>query len=311
MAKKDNLRQGIFDKYKTNLNLLQDNSLITNYKYKDVYVCPLCLVSYSELKKEDLLTFEDAPPKELGGKYDTLTCAKCNNDAGAFVDFHFVERLREMERPMLLPDTENPVIVDTIWGDINARLRVGADRVMKMLLPPKFNNPKVLEPHIDNVKGGDILNFKFKDSKVDLDRVEYSILKSAYMLLFEKIGYLAILQPCFDRIRLQIRHPEKRIIGKGFWGQRYTDKIKDGVYLIKNEGMECFAITFSTDTGKTKKKFIVFLPIDEKNFNHILDKINKARYDKSIIVEEVGDIDLTKDFEELTKIKDWIDSVQI
>ncbi|MDD4438113.1 MAG: HNH endonuclease [Tissierellia bacterium] len=45
---------------------------------------------------------EDAPPKSLGGKANTLTCKTCNSKCGHEIDFHLTERLLEIDTSVLI-----------------------------------------------------------------------------------------------------------------------------------------------------------------------------------------------------------------
>ncbi|MEU9454846.1 hypothetical protein [Streptomyces sp. NPDC048277] len=57
---------------------------------EDLYACPLCLTSICRIGAVEsrYLTFEDAPPKSVGGRPLALTCQPCNNNSGTHFDAH-------------------------------------------------------------------------------------------------------------------------------------------------------------------------------------------------------------------------------
>jgi hypothetical protein len=138
MSKGIGKRKKIFDKFVNQLKILNENNLLANFEGHEegVYICPICLNKFSKKdlsgNSTNMLTLEDAPPKALGGKANTLTCKKCNNKCGYEIDFHLIERLIELDNRSFLPNTgskvtlthnglkvHGEVCVDSI-GDINS-----------------------------------------------------------------------------------------------------------------------------------------------------------------------------------------------
>jgi len=116
MGKIEHRRQIIFDRYSKQLhNLVSYNLIDYELKYEQTYICPICLNQFSEkdldTSLENFLTLEDAPPKSLGGKANTLTCKKCNNESGYKIDFHLTQKLHEVGVESFKPKTTSKVSI--------------------------------------------------------------------------------------------------------------------------------------------------------------------------------------------------------
>ena len=66
----------------------------------EYYACPCCLRAYGrDAPSDGTLTYEDVPPKSVGGRWLVLTCKQCNNTAGTRLDAQ--ARLREEQLDFL------------------------------------------------------------------------------------------------------------------------------------------------------------------------------------------------------------------
>lgn len=273
MSKGENRRKAIFEKFKDNLNLLIDNGFVTCQK--DVYLCPICLQPHQDLNSNDPLTLEDVPPKSLGGSANTLTCKSCNNTAGYKIDFHLTERLREIDNGKLTPGTETSVKVNIDGEIFQGEITVADDGTMKMFHSKKNNHPEKLEKKMKQVKGGKTINMDFLKSRVIPENLEYALLKTGYLMMFEKFGYSLLLNDCFEIVRQQLRNPEERIYPEGFWFSPPYPKSMSGVYFICDKGLECFVAMFILDTGKTERMFGTLLPLPLIPIADVIMNLNK------------------------------------
>lgn len=274
MAKKSHeKRERIFKKYRDNLKLLVSNNLIS--EETNIYICPICLKKHKHLNEDDPLTLEDAPPKALGGKPNTLTCKSCNNRCGYLIDSHLAKRMNEIDQKKFLPNTS--VKVKTIINNevLNGTLSVNENGEMSMFHSLKNNNPKTLNPIMENVEPGKIIDFNFEKSTVIPEKLEYSLLKTAFLILFEKTGYCFILDECYNTVREQLKNPDKRVYPEYFWFKNIY-RLKQGVYFVTDKGYECFFVTFNLDTGKTKSSFLVVLPCSINKIEDIIEKLTSA-----------------------------------
>lgn len=272
MSKGNAKRQKIFDLYVANRNLLIENKLIVGEK--DLYICPLCTNSFSEINGEVPLTLEDAPPKSLGGKADTLTCKTCNNVSGHEIDFHLTERLRELDSAEFLPNTETKVKVKIGDEIFNATMSIDENGTMSMFHSNKNNHHEKLDEKMLGLEGGEVLDLTFLKTRVIPENLEYALLKTAYILAFKKFGNSFIFDSCFDIVRNQLKNPNERIYSENFWLTPPYPKEMEGVYFVCDKGLESLFVLFNLDTGITLRKYGVFLPCP---INDITDIIVRLR----------------------------------
>lgn len=280
MSKTHQKRERIFKKYQENLNLLIDNGLVSSEK--NIYICPICLKKHKGLNEKDPLTLEDAPPKALGGKPNVLTCKSCNNECGYLIDSHLAKRMNEIDQRKFLPNTSVKVKTTIDGETFNSTLSVDENGIMSMFHSAKNNNPNKLTPIMEKVGKDKIINFDFEKSTVIPEKLEYSLLKTAYLMLFEKTGYCLILDKCYDSIREQLQNPDERVYPEYFWFRNAND-IKPGVYFVNDKGYECFFVIFDLDTGKTKSSFFVVLPSPVNDIVDIVEKVNSAINNKQTL----------------------------
>lgn len=300
----------ILFRYQENLKLLQSIKLI-QLENVDRYICPICLEPHDEKD----LTLEDAPQKSLGGTANTLTCKICNNEAGHKIDHHLTSRLNELDDAQFMPNSEIPVRV-IINGDVlQATLKIDNDGLMTIDHSIRNNNPNKLEKSMDMTQSGDIVDIEFVKKKVIPDNLEFALLKTAYILFFEKFGYAFILDPCYDVVRKQIREPENRIFPEGFWvTPPNLIEIKNGVYFICKKGLECVLVLFNVRTDKTERKFGVFLPIPNSNYENVLKEIRhrvvkEKEYAFTLFPENQNRTDYLKDKCAIKQLSNWIQNI--
>jgi len=271
MNKRQKKRQAIFKKYVTNRNLLIDNTLIKGEI--DTYLCPICTKSHKSIDEKDPLTLEDAPPKSLGGKANTLTCKSCNNTCGHKIDFHLTERLRELDSVKFLPNTETRVKVKIEDEVFNGKISIDENGEMSMFYSIKNNHPIKLEEKMIGLRNGHVVDFNFLKTRVIPENLEYALLKSGYLLAFEKFGSSMIFEECFDIVRQQLKNPDERIYPENFWITPPYPEEMEGVYFVCDEGLESLLVLFNLNTGNTVRKFGTFLPCPVNPIEEVLDKL--------------------------------------
>lgn len=269
----------IFEKYRENINLLIANSLIDRKfdHFKNNYVCPVCLKKYDKLESENPLTLEDAPQKSIGGSKNTLTCKKCNNEAGFKIDHHLVNKLNELDNTKFLPNSEFPIKTNIDGKIFNANLKIDESGVMKVTHSKKNNNPKFIDENISELKKDKIIDFTYVQKNIIPDNLDYAVLKSAYIILFQYTGYKIILSPEYDLIRNQILNPEKRVIPENFYFFSHEPYMNDGVHFVCSKNFESVLIVFTAKTDKSSRNFCVFLPLPKRDYALTLKKIFEIR----------------------------------
>lgn len=305
MAKKEN----IFQKYKTNLNLLIDNNVIDGDK--DVYICPLTLDEHKSLDEKDPLSLEDAPQASLGGSAKTLTNKSINNTCGFKIDNHLVERFKQLEQQSFSPNQQIPIYFDIDGKKVRGTLKTYEDGESKLITNKKNNNPENLDNFVSETKDGDILDFKISSKSVDVGKAQYALLKNAYILFFEKTGYAYIWDKCFDTIRAQILNPERRLIPNKFYMNLPDNIISNGVYFVKERGIESVFVVFDLQYDSFHHKFGVFLPLG-KNTLYKINKNLTNRFKKekefNVCLHPITD-DFLTDISKIEKQAEWIDNI--
>lgn len=281
----DNKRKAIFDLYVTNLRMLREAGFFPNMKTQNMtpYLCPICLDEFTDehldTKLENHLTLEDAPPKSLGGKANILTCKKCNNTAGHEIDAHLANRLKELDKTKFFRNTEAKVKVEKDGIRVNGTMTIKNDGEIQMYHSEKNNNPEVLKKYIQSVKGGDVITSYFMPSKVNDDRLKIALLKTGYLLLFQKYGYSLILTNEYDRVREQLQNPDKLIYPLDFWflGPFSLELTKNVPFVIE-KGHECALPFFVLTTGKSSYVFATILPVNNRAIEDTIDAY-KGKFD--------------------------------
>lgn len=293
------------------MNFLIDNGFIKGDR--DVYICPICLRPHDNINGDDPLTLEGAPPKSLGGTANTLTCKSCNNTAGHKIDFHLTERLREIDSAKFTPGTETAVKVKINGEVFQGKVIVENDGTIKMFHSNKNNHSEKLKEAMDGLKGGAVINMDFLRSRVIPEHLEYVLLKSGYILAFERFGYSLILDNCFDVVRQQLQNPEQRIYPEGFWFSPPYPKSMTGVYFLCDKDLEYLIAMFNLDTGNTQRMFGTLLPLPATPINEVIENLNKKFENEGQQIEltlyplEQGKISYLSNADELNAMYKWIE----
>jgi len=115
-----------------------------------------------------------------------------------------------------------------------------------------------------------------------------SVLKSAYLLAFSKLGYMYIFQDSLDNIRMQILNRDKNILGNHYLIGRGIDlmlEIKDGVYYGLVENTHCVIVVMTLKLKKkdaTSHRVVVALPHPDDKDDSLYEKIAMMNTVKTI-----------------------------
>lgn len=308
MGKTEVKRQAIFDIYSKQLHGIVSNKLIEiDLKYDKTYICPICLEQFSEkdldTSLENFLTLEDAPPKSLGGKANTLTCEKCNNEAGYKVDFHLTQKLYEMGVQSFNPNTTSKVTITHKGITVNGIIEIDEQRNIKMIHSEKANNPEFLNDYIISTDKDDIVELSFPKTRVDFQKFEVALLKSAYILAFQHFGYSLILNNSYNIVREQILYPDKKIYPIGFWSkQSIINRSNSGFYLITKEGYAGFHVFFVLESDSEERGYAVYLPISDKHTVNVIAKLKEVEAGEEFSYKSYNNIDFITNMENQSEI---------
>jgi len=322
MAQTDQKKRILFDKFSNQLLILKEKNIILNdFEYDKPYLCPICLREFSErhltpLLKENHLTLEDAPPDSLGGSRIALTCKECNNTCGHTIDWHLTEAIHYRDSQAFYKGSVHPGKIAVDGKYVTVELTAEGNGVLKAYHRIAKNNPTVLEKFIFGLKNktiGPILNFERPAPKFLKERVNYAIVKTNYIITFSKFGYIFLLNPIYNDIRSQLLNPTQVIYPYSPFVENQFSSQDIGTKYITTQGLESILniMAFRTKYSETIVSASLNLPhltieqlgtrIDQAKVGNVLHG-EFSRYDDSI--------DLFNDFNEIEKIRRWINTRQ-
>ena len=315
MNKTEAKRKRLFDKYAKQLYDIVEAGLYNiELSFDQTFICPICLNQFSnedlDVKKKNHLTLEDAPPYSLGGRANTLTCKKCNNESGYKIDSHLVGLLNEQELRNFSPNTETYVTLEHKGEKVQGILKIDNEGVITITHLLKNNNPEKLEKYVDKTGKGDRPILFFKASRVEAKKVEVALLKSAYILAFEHYGYALILSRAFDVVRQQILNPDDEIYPNGFWSKDsiYNEQ-NEGVHFITSKNYEGIMSIFilETDNG-AKSGYGVYLPISFHNYKEVIENLKQLETGDELEFESYKNTDYYGDVKNQQMCADFMNT---
>lgn len=235
----------------------------------NVFLCPLCLYYFTDeaLQYTDTLSLEHVPPQSMGGTDGscTLTCTKCNNEAGTKLEAHLKTKLLIDDVFARLPGTSlevqyTPVVEgeEDIWLAATYQNEVDGIAVIG---DPKRSNPQLLNQVVSKDFAGRVSGLKIRFKTPAPRRAAVALLKTAYLYLFRILGYSAIMTPAMRSVREQIQNPLSAPID-GMWFREYTfpDEIL-GVNVIREpQEFRSWLVVFDLKSSHSVRRFGVFLP---------------------------------------------------
>lgn len=292
----------IFRKYTSHINTLIDNEIDSSIE-KDLYICPICLKSFS-LDQIDKLSLEDAPPYALGGKKIAVTCKICNNTCGYTIDSHLSNFIKYIEEKQFLPGSDRKIKIFDDDNQVNGKLEIGENSSLTVKLPIKFNNPKTLENHISTLDKDSIIYIQDDPLKIDMKKVSVSILKTAYIILYSKFGYTFLLDKFYDDLRMQILNPSRYII-PDLWTKQSSISVNDGVYLSDNNNYKGFFVIF-TLKNIIEHRFCICIPCPILYYEWIAEYFKKYKPGMPIYLLSLNHNDYLNNVDNIKSIKDWV-----
>ena len=295
--------------YRDQLSILHSMNLFRQY---DGYICPFCLNRFNE-DNVAALSLEDAPQEALGGSKVALTCKKCNNTMGGLIDCHLVNYIEAIECRQFPEGLEKRVTISNpvTGATTNALLRIESGQ-FKIYVPPRSNNPVILDHELPKWIENTLLNIEFADkANKRLPRnIVAAILKNAYVLLFAKFGYTFLLSPYYDILREQLFHPDKEILPDGFFhlGRLFAN---DGIYAVNDEQTRGFFIQYSL-RKRQLHTCIGFIPAPCISFENAAESLKGIRPGSKLLCSKVEAVD---DYiinpAAINQVIEWINSQEI
>jgi len=206
------------------------------------YVCPLCLLGFSEDDIGTDLTEEHVPPKSVGGAVLLLTCRSCNNSAGHTIDAAIADRdhiesfaqgisgTAEYTGRARLKLGDAEVTVDVETGPNGVRLNVVRGRTG----PTDLEALRAAFDAAVEAGTSDGLAFTLTPRRrVHTRQASIGDLKSAYLLAFTKFGYKYGTSAALSVVREQIDSPESKVVDHFFFPM--PDHDREGMILVTSE----------------------------------------------------------------------------
>lgn len=150
MNKSKKKKLAIFKLFSQNLEWIKEYPSISfKPDFTDGYICPLCFDVFFEKDLDNIhpnpLTFEDIPPKSLGGKPLALTCKKCNSKSGHELDIHLLNNLLQTDAKMFLPNSKAETTFELYGNKVNGVIEIDETGALKLDLQSQRSNPKQSE----------------------------------------------------------------------------------------------------------------------------------------------------------------------
>lgn len=282
------------------------------FQIMDAFICPICL---NIIKKEDsdIITIEDVPPKSVGGRPLLITCQPCNNVVGGSIEsflhnelqvFHLVRNPEDI--PFKAEYTLNGV---KIKGRVKIK-SIEDHEILCTIDSNDINNCPIFTQELEHNWDGSNLEIKYDLTSVKRndEYANLSILKSAYLLAFAKLGYMYILNDNLDPIRDQLQNPDMDVLKNSFLiakGVEILQDLKDGVYYGYVENIYCVLVVMTFKLKKKnalKHRAVVALPTPEAKDYSLYSQLSKMPNNKTMsIIKEAEELPL----EPIFAIVEW------
>ena len=172
-------------------------------KSETTVACPLCLAGYN-LANVAKLTREHIVPSKLGGRSETLTCRKCNNTQGSFLDSHLINLMKSL---------------DAIEGDgpirtsiTNDKGKITAELILEARTPDEPVTIQIVGPASNMGAVQNLRNSMHDDSSLELrmnfpfipERYVRAAFRAVFLSVFKVEGYEYALSLGAEQVRTML-----------------------------------------------------------------------------------------------------------
>jgi len=150
--------------------------------------CPLCLREHN-LANVANLTREHIVPSKLGGRSQTLTCRKCNNTQGSYLDSHLIALMKSLDAIEGAGPIETSVIDDN--GKIAAELLLGAgtpDEPTIIQIVGQASNVDAVQNLRNRMSDGPTIELRMNFPFIP-ERYVRAAVRAAFLSVFRVQGY--------------------------------------------------------------------------------------------------------------------------
>ncbi|MCO6436869.1 MAG: hypothetical protein J5J06_07265 [Phycisphaerae bacterium] len=275
--KNEQRRRGLFQEMSANLARLRPNLAGT-------YICPLCMrggfTEADVVAPSPRLTEEHCIPDGLGPATAVLTCATCNNTAGANIDGELHKRVefdafcraeqRNAFNARLTSDDQNMGIEITRTG--------GEKPHIDIRIIAKQSNEKDVQKYKDAMKAWveqritpNPIRLHFEGNVLPRERLAHvALLKAGYLLLFKRLGYYPIMLPIFETVRSQIRNFDAEELNvRSLVLRMPLDNLPDTICHIQASGAQGVAVPIPLT--KYDIGYFVVMPVNGGTYSQWAD----------------------------------------
>jgi hypothetical protein len=175
----------------------------TSAKSESTVPCPLCLTGYN-LANVAELTCEHIVSSKLGGRSQTLTCRKCNNTQGSYLDSHLINLMKSLDAI----EGAGPIrtsIIDEM-GKVTAELLPGAgtpDEPITIQIVGQASNMGAVDNLRNNMRDGATIELKMNFPCIP-ERCFRAFFRAAFLSVFKVEGYEYVLSPGAEQVRTML-----------------------------------------------------------------------------------------------------------
>lgn len=308
-------REKLFDIYSHNLEMVVEQANLSFEPPLPVYICPLCKRYFQRdailsINGDSELTIEHVPPKSVGSKSTILTCKTCNNEHGSKLDSQLHRKLqwgkflsRSPGKTMQAEFKVNDEILT------RGHVGISESRDFEIFFDGRRTNLKHEEKLIKFVTS-DTSKSSIEIKLTTHNRVlsNLSVLRSAYLLAFQKLGYAYIFSKGAEKVRQLIQSCEDIKNVPIVIEQEINDSLVGVNIVLYPESIRGFLVVLRIHEGDFAQNFSVFLPganSNESTFFDNIETIHKQR-ELTCICMPIPDFDFVKDKRYvLTPVQMW------
>lgn len=288
---KQELREHLFNVYSANLAHCFQG-------VEDTFLCPFCLNTFGREaiqgdSKEVILAH--CVQESLGGRLVTLACAGCDCPAGHEIDVHLVNRLQTTEFFNGTSPRSQRVWVNTVGQRVRAdfSIRKGEKGRFEthIKIDGKNSPPGQWQEMKEAMVNGDALQHPLSMTQrgqmcfnMDVSRV--ALLRSAYLLMFQKFGYSYVLHDNLARLRQQFEKPNEAIVTGRPVVSLSPDSFPRSTVVVVTEpaGFNAFlpVLVFRT-AGGSRWAFGVFMPGLDADAGSIYERLAEHQNDNATV----------------------------
>jgi hypothetical protein len=313
--KMQKVREKIFDLYSQNLEMIINQDGLPISLPFPAYICPLCkgvfpkdaIMSHD---KESELTVEHIPPKSVGSKEIVLTCKNCNNTHGSKLDSHLSGKLKGGKFLSMTPGEEIQAEFE-VNGNIPARgyIKISNSGSVEVFFDGKRTNQKYEKQLIDFVTS-DSNKKKLKMTFTTHNRrlAKLSILRSAYLWAFCRLGYAFIFSKGAERIRQLIENHQEANDIPMVLENGVGDSLLGMHIVLAPKELRGYLIGMKINEGNFSQNIAVFLPGAYLNDSIFFDYIAAVSKEKRTNFQytQIPKIDFLRDEKYvLTPVNMW------